>query len=429
MVRKSRFRRCLTGIFLAGILLSSVFSYYYMERVIPDKLSIVLDQEETVRIPLPVRMTLESESEEVVLGSGSEIPTDQITIVRDQAFRLYGKTEGSYQLNLDLFGWLRFKEIQVDVVDTQYAVPCGVPVGIYLESDGVMVIGTGELTNEKGQVVEPAAGILRSGDYIEAINGQPLETKEELAEAVGELEGREAVLTVRRDGSAFDVSMEPVVTQEGESKLGVWVRSDTQGIGTMTYLDLNGNFGALGHGISDTDTGEVMEIAGGSLYDTEIIGIEKGSAGNPGVMSGVIYYGPGTCTGEIDANTDAGIFGTVDEAFLADIRQEPMEIGYRQDVEKGRAWIRSGVSGEVRDYEIEIQKVDGSGSGNKNMVLQVTDPELLALTGGIVQGMSGSPIIQNGKLIGAVTHVFIQDSTKGYGIFIENMLSESAAAR
>ena len=427
MVRKSRFRRCLTGIFLAGILLSSVFSYYYMERVIPDKLSIVLDQEETVRIPLPVRMTLESESEEVVLGSGSEIPTDQITIVRDQAFRLYGKTEGSYQLNLDLFGWLRFKEIQVDVVDTQYAVPCGVPVGIYLESDGVMVIGTGELTNEKGQVVEPAAGILRSGDYIEAINGQPLETKEELAEAVGALEGREAVLTVRRDGSAFDVSMEPVVTQEGESKLGVWVRSDTQGIGTMTYLDLNGNFGALGHGISDTDTGEVMEIAGGSLYDTEIIGIEKGSAGNPGVMSGVIYYGPGTCTGEIDANTDAGIFGTVDEAFLADIRQEPMEIGYRQDVEKGRAWIRSGVSGEVRDYEIEIQKVDGSG--NKNMVLQVTDPELLALTGGIVQGMSGSPIIQNGKLIGAVTHVFIQDSTKGYGIFIENMLSESAAAR
>ena len=186
MARKSRFRRCLAGIFLAGILLSSVFSYYYMERVIPDKLSIVLDQEETVRIPLPVRMTLESESEEVVLGSGSEIPTDQITIVRDQAFRLYGKTEGSYQLNLDLFGWLRFKEIQVDVVETQYAVPCGVPVGIYLESDGVMVIGTGELTNEKGQVVEPAAGILRSGDYIEAINGQPLETKEELAEAVGE---------------------------------------------------------------------------------------------------------------------------------------------------------------------------------------------------------------------------------------------------
>ena len=427
MARKSRFRRCLAGIFLAGILLSSVFSYYYMERVIPDKLSIVLDQEETVRIPLPVRMTLESESEEVVLGSGSEIPTDQITIVRDQAFRLYGKTEGSYQLNLDLFGWLRFKEIQVDVVDTQYAVPCGVPVGIYLEFDGVMVIGTGELTNEKGQVVEPAAGILRSGDYIEAINGQPLETKEELAEAVGALEGREAVLTVRRDGSAFDVSMEPVVTQEGESKLGVWVRSDTQGIGTMTYLDLNGNFGALGHGISDTDTGEVMEIAGGSLYDTEIIGIEKRSAGNPGVMSGVIYYGPGTCTGEIDANTDAGIFGTVDEAFLADIRQEPMEIGHRQDVEKGRAWIRSGASGEVRDYEIEIQKVDGSG--NKNMVLQVTDPELLALTGGIVQGMSGSPIIQNGKLIGAVTHVFIQDSTKGYGIFIENMLSESAAAR
>lgn len=222
----------------------------------------------------------------------------------------------------------------------------------------------------------------------------------------------------------MSISLQPVTAQDGTQKLGVWVRSDTQGIGTMTYLDLNGKFGALGHGISDSDTGEVVQISDGALYDTEIIGIEKGSIGNPGIMSGVIYYGPGSLLGEIDSNSEVGIFGTAGEKLRQAMNMQPLQIGYRQDVKKGTAWIRSGISGEIKDYQIEILKVDYSTAHqNKSLVIQVTDPELLALTGGIVQGMSGSPIIQDGKLIGAVTHVFIQDSTKGYGIFIENMLS------
>lgn len=424
MLKRSGYRRGLIWTFWIGVLFTIGFSYYYMERVIPDRLSIVMEQEETLQFPLPVRVTLQSESEEVVLGNGSNIPADQITITQNQAFSLYGKSQGSYQLGLDLFGFIRLKEIQVDVVDTQYAIPCGSPVGIYLKSDGVMVIGTGELIGQDGTPVEPAAGILKSGDYIETINGQPLETKEELAKAVEELEGEEAVLTIRRGDTQMEVSVSPAITQEGKSKLGVWVRSDTQGIGTMTYLDLNGKFGALGHGISDSDTGEVVEISDGNLYDTEIVGIEKGTIGNPGVMSGVIYYGPGSLLGEIHSNTEEGIFGTVNERYLKEVKAEPVEIGFRQEVEKGKAYLRSGVSGEVKDYEIEILKVDYSTSHtNKSLVIQVTDPELLELTGGIVQGMSGSPIIQNGKLIGAVTHVFVQDSTRGYGIFIENMLS------
>ena len=312
----------------------------------------------------------------------------------------------------------------MDVVTSQYAIPCGAPVGIYLKSHGVMVIGTGEITGLDGLPSEPAAGILRSGDYIESINGQPLETKEELAEAVDHLEGQEAVLTIRRNEELLDVSLSPVICQAGSQKLGIWVRSDTQGIGTLTYLDLNGKFGALGHGISDSDTGEVVRISNGTLFDTEIVGIEKGRVGNPGVMSGVIYYGPGSLLGEIDTNSEVGIFGTASQRLRQAMNLQPIEIGYRQDVKKGPATIRSGISGEIRDYQIEILKVDYSTSHqNKSLVIQVTDPELLALTGGIVQGMSGSPIIQNGKLVGAVTHVFIQDSTKGYGIFIENMLT------
>ena len=202
-------------------------------------------------------------------------------------------------------------------------------------------------------------------------------------------------------------------------------------------MDLNGNFGALGHGISDSDTGDLVETSKGELYTTQIMGIEKGTVGKPGLLSGVIYYGPGSLMGEIKENTDEGIFGTVNEAFLkqsgmdeklksnaaGQLPTAAMEIARRQEVKAGPAVIRSSVSGEVRDYDIEIQKVDyNSGHKNKSMVIKVTDPDLIALTGGIVQGMSGSPIIQNGKLAGAVTHVFLQDSTRGYGILIENML-------
>ena len=214
-----------------------------------------------------------------------------------------------------------------------------------------------------------------------------------------------------------------MVAEDGTFKLGAWVRDDTQGIGTVTYVDMNGSFGALGHGISDSDTGKLVDIRGGELYDTQIMGIEKGTSGKPGVMSGVIYYGKGTKLGEVTANTEEGIFGTVNRRFLERFQSEAIPVGFRQDVHKGQAFIRSDVSGEMRDYEIEIQKVDHTSlQKNKGMVIRVVDEELLKLTGGIVQGMSGSPIIQDGKLIGAVTHVFIQDSTKGYGIFIENML-------
>lgn len=423
MTRKQRYHRYLVGTFWVSVLFTIGFTYYYMDRSIPDRLNVVLEEEEVFNFPIPLKATILSESEEVVLGNGSNIPTGEVNIIKNQPFTVYGKQEGSYQIGLKLFGWLQLKEIQVDVVDTKYAVPCGAPIGIYLKSDGVMVIGTGQVTNTDGMIIEPAAGILQSGDYIEAINGQVLKDKEQLVEAVNKLGENEAVLSVRRGNDVIETKMKPVITEDGSSKLGVWVRSDTQGIGTMTYLDLNGNFGALGHGISDSDTGEVVQISDGNLYETEIMGIEKGAMGKPGVMSGVIYYGPGSGLGTISSNTEEGIFGTANDRFAKQVHSEPLQIGYRQDVQKGSAVMRSGVSGEIKDYQIEIQKVDYSTSHkNKSLVIKVVDEELLNLTGGIVQGMSGSPIIQNGKLVGAVTHVFIQDSAKGYGIFIENML-------
>ena len=400
-------------------------AWYATDGAVPDRVSILENETEVFDFGLPLSATLFSESQEVALGGGSNIPADQITISSSESFFMSAGEQGRYQVGLKLFGLIKLKDIQVDVVDTRYAIPCGSPIGIYLKSDGIMVIGTGRITGEDGMERDPAYGKLKSGDYIEAFNGQPLDTKEELMEAVNDSQGQEAVVTVRREGEAIDVSLQPVKSAEGDYKLGAWVRDDTQGIGTITYVDMNGRFGALGHGISDSDTGELVETGEGSLYTTKIMGIEKGSVGSPGLLSGVIYYGPQSRMGEIEKNTNEGIFGTVNEKFMKELDGDPVEIARRQDVRQGEAYIRSSVSGETRDYAIEIQRVDlNAGHKNKSMVIKVTDPELLSLTGGIVQGMSGSPILQDGRLVGAVTHVFVQDAARGYGILAEDMAAD-----
>lgn len=423
MTGKSKFYRWLGRIFWLSIVAVTGYTWYYMDQAVPDRVSIIQNQEEDFSFGLPLKATISSDSEEVSLGNESNIPADQITISGRQHFSMIAGEQGSYQVGLKLFGIIKLKDIQVDVVDTRYAIPCGSPIGIYLKSDGVMVIGTGRITGPDGMEVEPAYGILKTGDYIEAFNGKPMKTKEDLISAVNESGGQDSVVTVRRDGEPVDVSVKPIAGSDGKYKLGAWVRDDTQGIGTITYVDMNGNFGALGHGISDSDTGDLVETSQGALYSTEIMGIEKGTIGKPGLLSGVIYYGPQSHMGDIAENTNEGIFGTVNQQFKKQLTGEPVEIACRQDVKPGVAYIRSNISGELEDYEIDIQKVDYNASHkNKSMVIKVTDPRLLELTGGIVQGMSGSPIIQDGKLAGAVTHVFVQDASRGYGILIENMV-------
>lgn len=414
----------MTMLLICLLVCGGAFGWFYMCLAVPDRLKLIVREEGSFRFPLPSCVTFESESEEVALGNGSNIPEGKLRLQPAAPVRLYGEKKGSYHVGMKLFGVIRMKDIQVEVVDSSFAIPCGLPVGIYMRSDGIMVIGTGEVEDEAGNVVEPCLGILRSGDYIERVNGKKVSGKEELIREVGMADGKTVRLGIRRDGDLKEVELTPVLCQDGSYKMGAWVRDDTQGIGTVTYVDPKGGFGALGHGISDSDTGRLVDIEGGELYDTKILGIEKGMPGKPGVLSGVIYYGRGTGLGTVDANTEEGIFGTVDTRFLSGLQADEIPVAYCQQIHKGQAQIRSAVSGEVRDYDIEIQKVDYSGlHKNKGMVLRVVDEELLALTGGIVQGMSGSPIIQDGKLIGAVTHVLVNDPARGYGIFIENMLS------
>ena len=212
-------------------------------------------------------------------------------------------------------------------------------------------------------------------------------------------------------------------TDTDKYMLGIWVRDNAQGLGTVTYLDVNSRFGALGHGIHDVDTNELLDISEGTLYVTSIKDIQKGEDGIPGGLEGIIVYNNYNILGTITDNTEAGIFGKIDRIDALFTDQTPVSTLAKEEIKEGPAVIRCAVEGKVKEYDIEITGVDiRTEEVNKGIVLEVTDEELLKVTGGIVQGMSGSPILQDGKLVGAVTHVFVNNPTIGYGIFIENML-------
>lgn len=315
------------------------------------------------------------------------------------------------------------QEVSAGTAEGHMLIPGGMPIGIYLETEGAMVLGTEAVTDVNGMKCEPAEHLLKSGDYILALDEQKIRNKAELVDAVKEIDKEEVVLKVRRQDRTMNVKLKPVRCDSKEYKLGVWVRDNAQGLGTITFLNADRRFGALGHGIHDVDTSGLLTIQSGRVYETSIKDIQKGKSGTPGGMEGIIVYNNYNMLGSIEQNTDCGIFGKIDRIDALFTDQTPMEAAKTQEIQEGPASIRCAVEGKVKEYEIRITKIDRSTKEvNKGLVLEVTDPKLLEVTGGIVQGMSGSPILQNGKIVGAVTHVFVQDSTKGYGIFIENML-------
>ncbi len=329
----------------------------------------------------------------------------------------------TYKIMYRLFGKIPLKMVTVSVVPRKQVYVGGTPIGIYLKTDGVMVVETGEIQSADGDVCCPAENIVKSGDYIKAVNGVETDTKERLVECISACGGEDVVLAVDRAGEQISLKVHPVQDESGTYKAGIWVRSDTQGIGTLTYVDKNGKFGALGHGISDIDTGKLLDISGGILYNADVISIIKGSQGVPGELAGVIHYSEGYRIGEIEENRKDGIYGeTVGFPAMSET-MKLCETAYKQEVVQGPATILCSVDGACKEYDVDIREIRLNGSDvNKGMVIEVTDPRLLELTGGIVQGMSGSPILQNGRIVGAVTHVFVQDAKKGYGIFVESML-------
>ena len=319
--------------------------------------------------------------------------------------------------------------------------PCGIPVGIYLETRGVLVTEVTHIVTENGDNSSPCSGILEAGDYILQAGGTEISTKEQFRKLVQESSGQPINLLVEHNGSQKQVTVNPVMSENGDYAAGLWIRDNMHGIGTLTWVDEDGNFAALGHCISDIDTGKRMEIDNGQLYHAEIYSLIKSISNKPGSLSGAIDYRMQSCIGTVKNNTEQGIFG-LGNSGIKDLIMDRLSSFYQQDtfnnlwkkaaletagaeeIRDGKAQMISSFNGEYRFYDIEIRKISGEKAGydNINLEVTVTDSSLLKQTGGILQGMSGSPIIQDGKLVGAVTHVLVNDPTRGYGIFIENML-------
>ncbi len=419
-VRKRRIYRA--GLLISLMLSCSVLTgliYYDIDSSIPSVISIRAGEEESFRLGVPARAQIVSVSDQ----GESNIPEGAVNIDLSKTVTVKMALESNYRLQVKLFGFLPFKQVGIRVIEDQELIPVGIPIGIYVETDGVLAVGAGEFQGPDGIRYSPGKNIIKSGDYIRKVDGVEISRKDELIRRVKESGGKAVTLTVERDGEIMDVQIKPEKDAGGEYKIGVWVRDNAQGVGTMTYIDSEGNFGALGHGITDVDTSTLMHMEGGTLYETDIVDIRKGEAGNPGEMTGMIVYSDDRILGSITDNSVRGIFGTCNVKALQLGEMEPLPIGLKQEIEKGPAEILCTVDGETRYYDIEITEIHlDHDNVNRGIELKVTDPELLERTGGIVQGMSGSPIIQNGKFIGAVTHVLVQDSAKGYGIFIENML-------
>jgi stage IV sporulation protein B len=314
--------------------------------------------------------------------------------------------------------------------------PCGFPVGIYLKTDGLLVVDTDNIIDMSGKTVNPTHHLIQSGDYIENINGTRVDTKEKLTEFLQRNGEQELQIVIRRNGQQLITKVQPTLAQDHTYKIGLWIRDDSHGIGTMTFMDKNGNFAALGHGISDVDTGELLNSEEGELYQTQIYAITKGKVGLPGSLVGMIDYSPDYFLGNISRNSQNGIFGntqnmlkkyvseTLFHKSFDDIWEEyALSVAKKEEVHSGDAQIISYVNGNIERYMIEIRKIDLQNTNGKNMVIRVKDKSLLEQTGGIIRGMSGSPIVQDGKIVGAVTHVFVNNPKEGYAIFAETMLN------
>ena len=404
MDRRRKYRRFLLWCIGLDMIALGILGYRYIDRKIPDEIRVPEGGNEEVRALL-----------------------EHPLLTFDEAVEASG--EGSYLLPCRLLGVIPFKDIKVTPVENEVVYVSGNTVGIYMETDGVLIIDTGEIVSGEGGVREPAKNIVQPGDYIAAFNEQPVSSKRELIEDLAQIDGGDVTLDVIRGGEEVPLSLTPVRDAEGDYKLGIWVRDNTQGIGTLTYVDADGGYGALGHGISDVDTGDLLHISTGALYQAEILGIRKGANGSPGELSGLIRYEPSRVLGSVEDNGRNGIYGRLNSApgggKTNNLYLRSMEVAYKQELETGPASILCCVGGEVREYDAEITRIDmNHEDSNKSFVIRVTDPDLINATGGIVQGMSGSPVLQHNKFAGAVTHVFVQDSATGYGIFAETMLEQ-----
>ena len=329
---------------------------------------------------------------------------------------------GKMNLNLNLFNLFSVKDVTVNVIPKTTVIPIGKAIGMKLYTKGVLVVGMSEI---EGQKPYENSGI-ETGDKIIEINDTKINTTDELIECVNNSKGKSVEIKYISNNQEEIASIEPVKTSNNEYKLGLWVRDAAAGVGTLTFYEPStGEFGALGHGINDVDTYDLIDIASGELVSTDIIDIVKGEDGSPGEIRGTIDNG--YTLGKIYKNTGFGIYGSINNIAKLNLsHSQELEVANRNEITTGKAEIICELeNGKSQSYEIEIERIFlDNNQNNKSMLIKVTDEELLEKTGGIIQGMSGAPIIQNGKFIGAVTHVLVNDAKTGYAVFADLMIKQ-----
>jgi len=398
---------------LLFILITSYVNY--VNKHFPEQIYITEQSDTSINLSLPVTGSVHNTQN----GTNNSLANADFS--REVTF-ITG-SPGSYHIDLHLFGFLFLKTVNVNVVDEKYVYPCGFQAGLYLKSSGILVVKTDSIESKSSGTITPCENIITKGDYILKINDEEINSKKQLSCKVNECAGEKLNIELLRNDEIINVTVTPVEDKNSEYKLGLWVKDDAQGIGTITYIDTDYNYAALGHPITDNTTGKALNIKYGRLYNTRILSIIKGQNGTPGELQGIIDYKNSTPIGTIDKNSSYGIYGTIDNSIVKKHSLSLMSVGYRYSVHKGKAYVRFYRNNKYDDYEIKITQLNNNDS--KNISFVVISEELLDMTNGIVQGMSGCPIIQDGKIIGAVTHVLIDDSRSGYGIYIENMLNAS----
>lgn len=394
------------GCFLtSGCMALAFAAAAYLGTLVPDTLRVVSGGDvRLVSLPL---LTQQAGTEQAAPASGLE-------------------TGSSYNLSIALGGIIPVKTVRAQVVSRRLVNVCGTPFGIKMFADGAMVVGFSDLHTSTGTVNPAKAAGIAMGDVIKSVAGTPTKTNEDVAAALQELEGAPAEVVYTRGTKEHTTLLTAVYDSAAQMwRTGMWVRDSSAGIGTLTFVDeATSMFAGLGHSIHDVDTGLTVSLRSGEIVRVDITGVVKGAQGSPGELQG--HFQNAAPAGTILENGESGVYGTVSAALGG----FEAEVALPQEIEAGPALMYTTIRGEeAAAYEVEIEKIALAGEDpNRNMIVRVTDERLLSETGGIVQGMSGSPIVQNGRLVGAVTHVLVNDPTRGYAIFAENMVEAADAA-
>ncbi|RKI30878.1 SpoIVB peptidase [bacterium 1xD8-6] len=416
------YRLCLILLVIFNLGAVGAWYWQHMDSKVPDHIYLFQNQNVEIDFSVPLEGHCQETKDVIAITNGGKAQEREQSFGLDRPVSVMASSLGSYQAELKLFGIFHYKYIHFDVIEEAKVMPSGKAVGLYIQSDGIMVLGTSKIIGKDGFTYEPAKEILQPGDVIYKVEEKQVGTIDQVVELLQREKRRKVTLEVMRGGTKIQVKLDKILAKDGEYKIGVWLREDTEGIGTLSFVTENNQFAALGHGITDIDTGKLIKLSRGSVYPAKIEDIKKGKAGSPGELIGSVSLGDANCIGKIGSNTTLGITGSIDGKEYTYRKEKALPVGLKQDVHKGKAWIMCQIGEEVEKFEVEIEEINVNSRDNKGMVIRVTDRALLKRSGGIVQGMSGAPVIQNDKVVGAITHVFVNDPTGGYATFMENMI-------